>query len=125
VPALSRLVWVHFLEPVQRGAVTVVTLRWEAVGATGRVFPALDADITLVSDGGQATLLGLTGVYRPPGGALGAGLDRIVLHRVATATVHSFLTRIGDAITSPATAAGREPAIAPDAAADRLAPESP
>ncbi len=102
VPALSKLVRVQFREPVRRGAVTVLTLRWEATGATGRMFPVLDADLTLAPHGSEATLLGLDGVYGPPGGALGAGLDRVVLHRIAAATMHSFLTRLAGAITSPA-----------------------
>ncbi len=56
VPGLSKLVRVHFLEPVQHGAVTVLGLRWEATGPGGRLFPVLDANITLVPDGDQATL---------------------------------------------------------------------
>lgn len=126
VPALSKLVRVRFREPVQRGDVTVLTLRWEATGPAGRIFPALDADITLTPDGEKATRLRLDGAYRPPGGAVGAGLDRVILHRIATATVRSFLTCIAQAITSPATAAEpSEPAATPDATADRPAPESP
>jgi hypothetical protein len=126
VPALSKLVRVQFREPVRRGAVTVLTLRWEATGATGRIFPVLDADITLAPDGEEATLLGLDGVYGPPGGAVGAGLDRVILHRIATATVRSFLTRIAGAITSPATAAElSEPNVRPAAVAHPLAPETP
>jgi dienelactone hydrolase len=49
-------------------------MRWEATGVTGRLFPALDADITLTAEGDQATAVTLTGVYRSPLGALGAGL---------------------------------------------------
>ena len=101
VPGLSKLVRVQVLPPVQRGAVTVLALRWEATGPAGRVFPALDATITLLPDGEQATLLGLEGVYRPPAGAAGAWLDRTILHRVAAATIRSFLHRIADAITDP------------------------
>jgi hypothetical protein len=107
VPALSKLVRVQFSEPVRRGAVTVIALRWEATGATGRIFPVLDADITLAPDGEEATLLGLDGVYGPPGGAVGAGLDRVLLHRIATATIRSFLARIADAIASPPPTADR------------------
>lgn len=66
MPAPSKLVRVQFREPVQRGAVRVLTLRWEATGATGRIFPVLDADITLIPDG-EATLLGLGGVSRAAG----------------------------------------------------------
>jgi hypothetical protein len=37
-------------------------------------------------------------VYRPPLGALGAGLDRVLLHKVATATVHSLMTNMASAL---------------------------
>lgn len=63
--------------------------------------------------------------HGPPGGAVGAGLDRVILHRLAIATVRSFLSRIVETITSPAAAFHPgEPAVSPDAAANRLAPES-
>lgn len=124
VPALSKLVRVRSRLPVRRGAVTVVTLRWEATGVTGRIFPVLDADITLAPDGEGATLLGLTGVYGPPVGAVGAGLNRVILHRIATATVHSFLTRIAAAVASPAAAADRDaPAVVPGAVTGLLVPK--
>jgi hypothetical protein len=101
LPGLSKLVHVQSLPPVQRGAVTLLALRWEATGAGGRLFPVLDANITLLPDGQQATLLGLEGVYRPPAGAAGAWPDRAILHRVAAATIRSFLHNIADAITDP------------------------
>ena len=66
------LVLVRSRGPVRRGAVSVLILRWEAADADGNRFPVLDADITLVPDGEQATLVGLNSVYRPcpgPGGA--------------------------------------------------------
>ena len=68
VPAMSKLVRVRFREPVQHGATLVLTLRWEATGASGALFPVLDADIVFVPDGDQATLIGLSGAYRPPEG---------------------------------------------------------
>ena len=104
VPGLSKLVQVQFLPAVQRGVVTVLALRWEATGVGGRLFPVLDANITLLPDGEQATLLGLEGVYRPPAGPTGAWLDRAILHRVAAATIRSFLHRLANAITDPAPA---------------------
>lgn len=126
MPTLSKLVQVHFREPVQRGDVTLLTLRWEATGPAGRIFPVLDADITLTPDGKDATLLRLDGAYRPPGGAVGARLDRVILHRIATATVRSFLTRITEAITSPATAAdASQPEVSPDATPNHLAAGTP
>jgi len=101
LPGLSKLVHVRFTEPVQRGAVIVLALRWEATGVGERLFPVLDADLTLMPDGNGATLIGLQGVYRPPAGSAGQLLDRVLLHRIAAATVRSFLNRIAVALASP------------------------
>ena len=43
-------------------------------------------------------------------GAVGAALDRAVLHRMAVATVQRFVTRIGAAVADPAVATAPEPA---------------
>ncbi len=96
---LPGLVLVHSRGPVRRGAVSVLILRWEAADANGQRFPVLDADITLVPDGEQATLVGLDGVYRPPPGA---GLCPVIAYLVTAATTRSFLGRIVAAITDPA-----------------------
>lgn len=101
LPGLSKLVHVRVTEPVQRGAVTVLALRWEATGVGERLFPVLDADITLIPDGDDATLIGLQGVYRPPAGAAGQMLDRVFLHRIAAATVRSFLNLVAAALADP------------------------
>jgi hypothetical protein len=106
VPSLSRQVQVHFLDPVDRGDSVTVGMRWEATGVTGRLFPALDANITLTAEGDQATRLALNGVYRSPLGALGGGLDRALLHHIATATIHSLITRISKALEGTAPARG-------------------
>jgi len=83
-PGMSKLVEVHFLEVVTRGESAVLALRWQATGPGGRLFPALDADISLTPAGEHSTRLSLAGVYRPPLAGLGAGLDRAVFHKVAT-----------------------------------------
>lgn len=108
VPGVSKLVKVHFRDLLVRGDCAVLALRWEATGPAGRLFPALDADITLVPAGPQATLLRIAGAYRPPLGFLGAGLDRAVLHRVATATIRDFISRVADSI-GPGPAPARTP----------------
>jgi hypothetical protein len=104
VPGASKLVRVSLLEPVPRDDAVSLPLRWEATGVMGRLFPVLDADLT-VTPAGAGTLLRLDGAYRPPLAGLGTGLDRVVLHRAATATIRSLLTRIADALVSPAPAA--------------------
>ena len=75
-----------------------LSLRWEAAGAGGGLFPVLDADLTLAPYGESATLLALAGVYRPPLGVVGAALDRVVLRRVAQATIGRFVTQVGEAV---------------------------
>ena len=96
---MSKLVEVHFLEVVTRGESAVLALRWEATGPGGTLFPALDADMSLTPAGQHSTRLSLAGSYRPPLGAVGAGLDRALLHKVADRTMQSLVTRIADALT--------------------------
>src|SRR6266567_471124 len=62
----SKLVRVELLEPVPRQNVVVLPLRWQAAGAMGRLFPVLDADLTLRPAGARQTLMRLDGPYRPP-----------------------------------------------------------
>jgi hypothetical protein len=111
LPGASRLVRVQFLDPVDRDDCVTVGMRWEATGVTGGLFPVMDANIKLTAEGGEATQMTLTAVYRPPLGALGAGLDRVLLHKVATATVHSLMTNMARAMegTAPAPDAARAP----------------
>jgi hypothetical protein len=104
VPGASKLVRVSLLEPVPRGDTVTLPLRWEATGIMGRLFPVLDADLTL-TPAGTGTLMRLDGAYRPPLASVGTGLDRVVLHRAAMATIRSLLTRIADTLADPAPAA--------------------
>ena len=102
VPALSRLVAVRFSDMTIHEDCASVAIRWEATGPGGALFPALDADITLSAAGDDATKLTVAGVYRPPLGVLGAGLDRVILHRVAEATIQVFAQDIAAAMTDSA-----------------------
>jgi hypothetical protein len=126
IPGLWKLVTVRYLEPAQQGTTTTVGVRWEATGIAGRAFPVLDANLTLTPDQQQAAILSLHGTYRPPGGQIGAELDRAVLHHLAQATLRSFLTRVADAIAHPARSANRDYSVGTqDISPDRLAPDSP
>ena len=62
-------------------------------------------------------MLAVSGVYRPPLSGLGAGLDRVVLHRFARTTIRTFTHRIGSAIVNLV--------ISPDAADTGLLPKFP
>jgi hypothetical protein len=86
-------------------------------GPGGALFPALDADIKLTRAGQDVTVLAVSGTYRPPLGTLGAGADRVIMHRIAQATIRAFTQHVGTAIVSPA--------ASPEAARTRRLPEPP
>lgn len=94
LPGLSKLVRVRVLAPVRHEAAETVSLRWEATGPAGELFPILDADLTLSADGEDRCQLVLLGSYRPPLGRAGAAVDRAILNRVATATLRSLLDKV-------------------------------
>lgn len=125
-PVAAKLVLVSFLEPVYRGEVMTVGIRWEATGGAGGLFPVLDANITIspaspasgadIARGKESIRLALVGSYRPPFGHLGAALDKAILHRAATATIRALLRTVGDAVTNPApqhAAKGMGPGLRP------------
>lgn len=123
-PGTSRLVRVRFTDPAYRDDAMRVGLRWEAVGVTGGLFPALDADISLTAEGDR-TRVALTGTYRPPLGALGAGLDRLVLGKIAEATIAAFLSQVSEALAAPAPAPAAAPFLAAPVLAAALDPVAP
>lgn len=98
-PSASKLLQIRFAEPVTHDQIAVLPMRWEAAGPAASLFPVLDADITLMPAGEQ-TRLALTGSYRPPLGGLGAALDKIMLHHIASATVSSFLRTIAHELSN-------------------------
>jgi hypothetical protein len=111
VPGASKLVRVRLLDPVERAGSLTLILRWEATGVMGPLFPVLDANIVLIPAGENASQLALAGAYRPPFAAAGRGLDRVLLHRAASATVRSLLRRMAETITAATPiATGPEPA---------------
>ena len=91
VGAFSKRVLVQLLRPYQHDGVLVVPVRWVATGATGAMFPQLDGNLELAAADEGQSVLRLNGTYRPPLAAVGGGLDRLLLHRVADATVRRFL----------------------------------
>jgi hypothetical protein len=98
---LRRQVKIRLGEPVRFPSMTSLPLTWEPVGLEG-LLPRLDANLELGSLGGDRTQLALSARYRPPLGAVGRAVDRVLLHRVAEATVKDFLDRVGQAITNQA-----------------------
>jgi hypothetical protein len=108
---VSKLVQVQVRALAESEGCARWAIRWEAPGPGGRLFPVLDADLTLTPGEEHATLLGLTGAYRPPFGPLGGALDRAVLHRVAAATIRNFLARVAEQITAEPACSGLFPEV--------------
>ena len=89
---VGKRVHIDLGAPYERGDGSVVPLSWWATGAQ-RLFPTLEADLEIMPLGPDQVMLTLMGRYEPPLGAVGRGLDRLVLHRIAEASVRSFLHR--------------------------------
>lgn len=110
-PRLAKTVRIHAGQPVRGGAESVVPLTWEATGAPG-LFPRMEADLVVAAVGPRLTQLSFRGSYRPPLGAFGRALDRTLLHRIAEASVKSFLDRFGALVEQEVRAAeGSAPGV--------------
>ena len=107
VPGAAKLVRISFLDPADHDGLLQVSLRWEATGIAGDLFPVVDGDLTLAPAGPGTARLVLAGVYRPPLGWLGARLDAAGLHKVADATFSAFLRSVAGTLASPVPEAGK------------------
>ncbi|HUZ68285.1 MAG TPA: hypothetical protein VMU65_01110 [Candidatus Saccharimonadales bacterium] len=99
LPMLGKTVTVHVGQPIARGEVTVVPLTWQATNAPG-LFPVLSADLEVAALGEDLTQLTLQGRYDPPLGAVGQRIDRLLMHRVAEASVRSFLGHLAERLSA-------------------------
>jgi hypothetical protein len=100
LPMLSKTVSLEVGAPLRRGEVTVVPLTWKATAAPG-LFPVLSADLEIAPLDPELTQLTLQGRYEPPLGAIGRRIDRLLMHRVAEASVRAFLSRLVSALVVP------------------------
>lgn len=90
----AREVVVRLLAGRPVGDSFVVPLRWEARGPTGRLFPALDANLELTATDPDASRLSIIGRYEPPLGRLGATIDRAGMSKVVSATMTALLGEV-------------------------------
>ena len=97
-PQLGRPVRIHLGDPARLASTTSLPMSWEPVGET--LLPKLEADLEVGPLGRQRTQLAISARYRPPLGAVGRAVGRVLLHRVAETTVKDFLDRVGAAITA-------------------------
>ena len=92
-PLLAKTVEVTLGPERQHDDVTLLAFSWRATGHPS-LFPTLDADLEVSPLGDSQSELSLRGRYEPPGGAPGKVADRLVLHRLADATMRAFLSRL-------------------------------
>src|SRR5258708_23071586 len=76
---------------------TRVELTWTAARNAG-LFPAMSATLAVYPLSAGEVQLDLHGRYRPPLGAVGAAVDAIVGHRIATASVLRFVQDVARAL---------------------------
>ena len=77
----------------------ILPIQWWARGAIA-LFPRLEGDLELAPLGAERTQITLMGRYDPPLAGVGRQADRLLLHRVAEASVRSFLTRLAAALVA-------------------------
>lgn len=102
LPFLGKTFSVEVGEPLTREEVTVVPLTWTATAAPG-LFPVLSADLEVAPLDKNLTQLTLRGRYEPPLGAVGRRLDRLLMHRIAEASVRAFLGRLVSTLSAAET----------------------
>jgi hypothetical protein len=99
---LSRLASVCLEDLTETDDCAHIALQWEAVGADGKLFTALLADLMLIPAGDQITALSVTGTYWPPPGRAGAGLAQAIVRLCGTAVIGSFLDSVACELVHPA-----------------------
>jgi hypothetical protein len=92
VPVSKRVV-VTLGEPVKTVTWTVIPLEWKATFPE-HLFPKMTGKIELAPVDNAVTRLTVSGMYEPPLGKLGKGLDETVMQGVADATVKELAEAI-------------------------------
>ncbi len=94
---VGKQVEIELGAPVRTPGRTWLPITWRATGPRG-IFPTLEGELEVAALGPHLTQLGLSARYKPPFGLVGESLDRALLHRVAEATIHDFVERVGVAL---------------------------
>lgn len=103
---LSKRVLLQLLPARPLGDGLRLPIRWVATGSAGRLFPSLDADLDVTGHAPGESLLTINACYTPPFGAVGSGVDRLVLRRAARATLGALLRSVADSLLLEPAASG-------------------
>jgi hypothetical protein len=88
---LAKAVRPEVGEPLDDGPGDVrIPVSWVATGASG-LFPRFDGELVISEIEAELTQVAFRGSYDPPLGGVGQALDRVLLHRVAEATIKRFV----------------------------------
>lgn len=102
LPMLSETVTLNAGESHVSGETTVVRLIWLAADPQGTL-PALNADLEVAALDPDITELTLRASYEPPFEGVDQKPDRFAIHRIAEATVRSFMRGLADSLSKPHT----------------------
>lgn len=80
--------------------VTWVTFEWKAKQSPG-LFPLMHAELRAYALTGTETQLEFSGHYDVPMGVLGKGIDAVVGHRIADASIHRFMSDVTQHLRTP------------------------
>ncbi len=92
---IAKKVVVALGRPVMYRRGAVVPIRWRAAGAEA-LFPRLEGELAVERSDDETSILHLQANYKPPLGSIGSLMDRLILTRVARATVTDWVDRIAD-----------------------------
>lgn len=84
-------------DPVRSPGRIWIPISWQATDRRG-LFPVFDGDLEIAGLGAGRSQLAFSGQYRPPRGLIGRTLDRVLLSRVAEATIKDFVDRIAQGL---------------------------
>ncbi len=99
-PRFGKAIVVDLATPYERADQLVVPMHWWAPGAT-RLYPHLDGDLEFAPLGSMSMQITLMGSYDPPLGFVGRRADVMLLHRVAEASIRSFLLSVSRNLERP------------------------
>ncbi len=111
---LCKRVWAELSEPDVRPDRVIQRLTWRAASAAN-LFPSMEAELEFSPMGASLTSITFHGSYVPPLGPVGREMNRMLLHRVAEASVRAFLHRVARRLESDRAQASRrlgEPQLA-------------
>jgi hypothetical protein len=102
IPVRKKVV-IEFGQPARTSTWAVVPVTWRAT-FPGALFPVMTGKVSLSPVGKDETRLTVSGMYEPPFGKVGEGLNDAVMRKVAKATVKELAQQVAERLEKAATA---------------------